>query len=79
MPSPTIIAVRVKPRSRTRSLTEAADGTWLATLESPPVDGRANAELIGLVAARFACPKSAVTIRSGVPGRLKLVQIGQTR
>jgi uncharacterized protein (TIGR00251 family) len=50
-------------------------GTWQARLKSPPVDGRANAELVALIAARFGCPKTAVTIKSGRSSRLKLVRI----
>ena len=68
------IQVRVKPGART-SLLEERDGVWQARLKAPPVDGRANAELVSLVAARFGCAKAAVTIRSGRSGRIKLVQI----
>ena len=35
-------------------LTQAADGTWVATLKAPPVDGKANTELVGLVAKKRA-------------------------
>jgi uncharacterized protein (TIGR00251 family) len=56
-------------------LSQAADGTWVARLKSPPVDGKANAELVELVAREFQCPKSAVTIKSGAAGRTKLVKI----
>ena len=70
-----IIDVKVKPNSRASSLEPAADGSWLAQLKSPPVDGKANAELIGLVAERFGCPKAAVTIKAGAGGRLKLVKV----
>lgn len=70
-----MIQVRVKPNARTSSLEQAADGTWLAQLKSPPVDGKANEELIALVAKRFECRKSAVTIKSGASGRMKLVRI----
>jgi uncharacterized protein len=48
---------------------------WLAQLKSPPVDGKANAELIALVAKQFRCGKAAVTIKSGASGRRKLVRI----
>jgi uncharacterized protein (TIGR00251 family) len=72
-----IIQVKVTPRARVSSLTQAADGTWLAKLKSPPVDGKANAELIALVAEHFNCSKSAVSIRAGASGRTKLVQIAQ--
>ena len=70
-----IIQVKVTPRARVSSLTQAADGTWLAKLKSPPVDGKANAELIALVAENFKCSKSAVSIKAGASGRTKLVQI----
>lgn len=69
------IEVRVKPRSGTSRLLPAADGKWLAQLKSAPVDGKANQELIALVAAQFGCSKSAVSIRSGLSGRVKLVRI----
>jgi uncharacterized protein len=72
-----IIQVKVTARSKVSSLTQAADGTWVARLKSPPVDGKANRELIELIADRFACSKSVVSIKSGAGGRLKLVQISQ--
>lgn len=69
------LLVKVKPRSRVASLEQAADGTWLAALKAPPVDGKANAELIALVAERFGCPKRQVEIKSGASGRIKHVLI----
>ena len=70
-----LLQVRVKPRSRTSALTRAPDGSWVAKLKSPPLDGKANAELLGLVAAHFRRPKAAVTIKSGAAGRIKIVRI----
>jgi uncharacterized protein len=70
-----IIEVRVKPNARASALEQADDGSWRAQLKSPPVDGKANAELIALVAERFGCPKSAVSIKSGASGRTKRVRI----
>jgi len=70
-----IIQVKVKPRSRTSGLAREPDGTWTARLKSPPVDGKANAELVALVAAHFRRPKAAVSIKSGVSGRRKIVQV----
>lgn len=70
-----IIEVRVKPNARASTLEAAPDGTWHAELKSPPVDGKANAELIALVARRFGCRKSAVSIRSGASARLKRIEI----
>lgn len=71
----TTIRVKVKPRSRVKSLARMPDGTWVARVKSPPVDGRANEELIALVAERFRCTKGLILIKSGESARLKLVQI----
>lgn len=70
-----LIEVRVKPSSRVSELVRENAGTWVARIQSPPVDGEANAELIGLVAKRFGCAKSSVSIKSGASGRTKLVRI----
>jgi uncharacterized protein (TIGR00251 family) len=71
------LQVKVKPNARVSVLQQAADGTWLAQLKSPPVDGKANEELIALVARQFGCRKAAVSIKSGASGRMKLVKIDQ--
>lgn len=74
-----ILQVRVKPRSRTSGLEQLADGTWIARLKSPPVDGKANAELVTLVAERFCCPKSSVSLRTGAAGRVKLIRVDERK
>ena len=68
------LQIKVKPNARA-SLLEESNGVWLAQLKSPPVDGKANAELIGLVAEKFGCRKAQVTIKVGASGRMKVVQI----
>ena len=69
------LQVRVKPNNRASSLEAQADGTWLAKLKSPPVDGKANAELVALVAEAFGVRRAQVEIRSGAGGRMKLLRI----
>jgi uncharacterized protein (TIGR00251 family) len=69
------IQVKVKPNAHASSLEELGNGTWAAQIKAPPVDGKANEELVALVARRFGCRKSAVVIKHGGSGRLKLVQI----
>jgi uncharacterized protein (TIGR00251 family) len=69
------LQIKAKPGSRVSTLEAQPDGTWVARLKSPPVDGKANAELIALVAERFGCRKSDVSIRSGAGGRMKWVEI----
>ncbi len=76
-PSPTtrFLQVKVKPNARASALQDMGDGQWAAQIKAPPVDGRANEELIALVARHFGCRKSAVSIQSGASGRLKRVRI----
>jgi hypothetical protein len=47
----TRLEVKVKPNARRNALTVQEDGSWLAEITAPPVDGKANAALIALVAA----------------------------
>ena len=70
------IQVKVKPNARVSVLEEGEDGVWQAQLKSPPADGKANRELVELIAEHFGCAKSAVSIKRGASGRMKLVKIG---
>ncbi len=38
-------------------------------------DGKANAELVALVARNFGCSKASVSIKSGASARTKLIRI----
>ena len=67
------LQVKVKPRSSTSSLSQEADGTWVARLKAAPVEGKANEELVALMARHFGCRKADVTIKSGAASRTKLV------
>ncbi len=72
---PLTIPVKVKPRARRSCLDQLPDGSWVAHLKSPPVDGKANKELIALVAEHFQCPKASIHIQSGAAGRTKLIRL----
>lgn len=67
--------VKVKPNSQQQKIEELADGSLNVHLKSPPIDGKANEELIKLLAKKFDVPKSAITIKSGVTSRNKLIII----
>jgi len=71
----TTLQIKVKPNARQSVLTPQADGTWLAEIKAPPVDGKANEELVRLIAAHFQLGKSQVTIKSGASGRMKFVML----
>lgn len=69
------IRVKVKPNARVGGLEELSDGSWVARVKAPPVDGKANIELVTLIARHFGVRKAQVSIKSGASGRLKLVRI----
>ena len=69
------IRVKVKPNAREAALEEQQDGTWLARVTAPPVDGKANEALVTLIARHFGVRKSRVSIRSGAGARVKTIDI----
>jgi uncharacterized protein (TIGR00251 family) len=71
----TILTVKVKPNSKQQSIQEQPDGSLMVHLKSPPVDGKANQELIVLLAKKFNLSKSSIAIKSGFSSRNKLVEI----
>ncbi len=67
--------VKVKPNSKQQKVEEQPDGSLTVHLKSPPVDGKANEELIKLLSEKFDVPKSYIRIKSGLSSRQKLVEI----
>jgi len=51
------------------------DGVLKVRLNSPPVDGAANAELVKLLAKELGVARSALTIVSGETSRTKRLRI----
>lgn len=72
------LQVKVKPNAPESSLVQQEDGSWLARLKAPPVDGKANQELIALIARQFSLRKAQVSIKAGASGRVKLVEIDES-
>lgn len=70
-----VVEIKVKPNSRKPRIEEAPGGGLIAFLKSPPVEGRANEELIERLAERFGVAKSQVRIKSGLGSRMKRVEI----
>jgi uncharacterized protein len=67
--------VKVKPNSKQQAINEEADGSLTIHLKSPPIDGKANKELIQLLAEKFKISKTRITIKSGLASRHKLIEI----
>jgi uncharacterized protein len=70
-----LLAVRVHPRSSRAGITGVRDGALLARLNSPPEKGKANSELIELLAEALGVRKTDIEIASGAASRNKKVLI----
>jgi uncharacterized protein (TIGR00251 family) len=69
------LRVKVKPNARASALEACADGTWLARLKAPPVDGKANAALIEFLADELDVSRSSLAITVGETSRQKTIRI----
>lgn len=69
------IKVKVKPNSQQQKIEQFEDGTWIIRLKSPPIDGKANQELIALLAKKWKVPKKQITIKTGLSTQHKLIEI----
>ena len=71
LPSGVIVSVHVHPRARRNALELSAAGVLKAAVTAAPEDGKANAAVIGLLAASWRIPKSAITVKQGAAARSK--------
>ena len=71
--------VRVNPRAGKTQFTglmgSGPDAVLKIALAAPPVDGRANAELIAYLASVLDVPRSAVEVIAGLQSRNKVVRV----
>ncbi len=69
------ITVKVKPNSKQQKIEITEDGIWIINLKSPPVDGKANQELISLIAKELKITRSQIKIKSGLSNKNKVIEI----
>ncbi|MEC9267002.1 MAG: DUF167 domain-containing protein [Alphaproteobacteria bacterium] len=74
------LTVKLTPKAAADRIAGPADGpdaTRLLKVQvtAPPVDGKANAALIRLLAKTFKCPKTSLKVVSGATDRTKVVAI----
>ena len=69
------VAIRLQPRASRTGFYGERDGVILARVNQPPVDGKANRALIGLVAKRLGIARSRVELVRGGSSRVKLLEI----
>ncbi len=69
------IWVTVKPNSKQQKIAKSAKGSLTIWLKSPPIDGKANQELIKVLAKKYGVSKSQVFIKFGLTGKKKIIEI----
>jgi uncharacterized protein len=69
------LTIRVVPRASKPGIAGVRDGALLVRLQSPPVEGAANAELIEVIARAFGAAKRDVSMESGDRSKLKRLAI----
>jgi uncharacterized protein (TIGR00251 family) len=74
-----IIRVRVQPRSSKEGFAEVLGDQIKLRINAPPVDGKANAQIIKYLAGLFKAPRKQIEILSGETGRDKRIRISQPR
>lgn len=75
MKPPRIITVKVVPRASQNRLEPQPDGTFVARVTAPPVEGEANRAVIRLLAEHLDVPPSRIELISGGTSRLKRFQV----
>ena len=70
-----LLRVRLQPRAANNQVVGEQGGSLKIRLTAPPVEGKANGQLIEYLAGLFKVPKSRVTLVSGETGRDKRLRI----
>lgn len=68
-----LLAVRVSPRASKAAITGEENGRLKVRLKAPPLDGRANRELLSVLAAALGLRKSRLQLVAGEKSRDKTV------
>ena len=76
-PEGAVVSVRVQPRARRDEIVGWQGSTLRLRVTAPPVDGRANDAVIGVLAEAIGVPRAAVGLVSGATSRNKLFRIAR--
>lgn len=74
-PGAVVLAVHVQPGAKRTEAAGTHGDALKIRLAAPPVDGKANAELVRFLAEAFGVPKRQVAILHGATSREKRVRI----
>lgn len=71
-----VLKLKITPRSsKNEIIGTIADGTLKIKLKAPPVDGKANEELIKFLSIEWKTPKSKIKIIKGLTSKNKIIEV----
>jgi uncharacterized protein len=70
-----LVRVRVQPRASRDEVVGWREDTLRLRVSAPPLDGRANEAVVGLIARAAGVARAAVSVIAGARGRDKLVRV----
>lgn len=69
------LRLRLQPGARQNAFVGPLEDAFKIQIKAPPIEGRANSELIAFLAKAFGVTKQGVVIQGGEKSRVKLVKI----
>jgi uncharacterized protein (TIGR00251 family) len=69
------IEIRVKTNARKTGIVALPNGSLVVSVKAPPIEGRANGEIVEALAQHYGKRKRDITILRGARGKNKLVEI----
>ena len=71
----TTLTLHVQPNARQNEILGFEDGILRIKIAAPPIDGKANKELIAFLSKRLGISKSSITIDRGQTSKSKVISI----
>lgn len=69
------IIIKAKPGAKEDKIEKVNDSNYIVCVKAPPIDGKANAAIVKLLADYFDVSPSLVKIISGYMARVKVIEI----
>jgi len=69
------LTIRVIPNAKSSEVAGKENGVWKIRLAAPPIEGRANKELIDFLSDKLDTPKSTIRILRGQNSKCKTLDI----
>jgi uncharacterized protein (TIGR00251 family) len=68
-------AIRVTPRASANAVAGEREGALVVRVTAPPVDGKANAAVVAVVAEALGVPRRSVHVERGAAARTKRISV----